>query len=1407
MGSVSTRTTVSVVIGSEGSSASSSQTNESESNSSRADSNASEEEEDEDSDNEHIVIPISIGERTNKLANGRRRTLRTTSSVGRNRRSIVEDSESESVRNTVTPPPEVIADASDEDFSQSVSDSDEETDGLVLSTRRVSTRRNGHSPLHPRWRLRRLRQGRQCDVPESPTHSIGQQQWRRRLQNDNDNSHLGYASSPTVSRRQLRHADNLHTTPRRILRHQHLAEDGDISSATDGQALEIKSIQHSAIQSSSVTRKRKITPALLTTTLADSNDTESAQPEMVISSPPVIDKPREERSYKEFFPDLNVHMPLTVQIVGSPCSQSEESGTDTQLVNPTAKESIDTLVPIVPATPVSSVSSQGGGSTTEQSGNSAPEQSRTSSSLSIKLVFNDPEVSAPPPALRTGKSTESYTGTPQSSVVVLAPKRPVVALPAAESRQLATTQRARFAAQTGFKRPRGHYIRNVELTEKDLAKRVEYDLDDMDREWLQKLNQGRSSHGQVEVSADALERIIDHIEKEWFDLVKEAQRAITQQQQESLPADESACAVCGSEECDNTNAIVFCDGCNLAVHQDCYGVPYIPEGQWLCRKCMLSPAKEVSCVLCPQRGGAFKKTTTNKWAHVLCALWIPEVGISNSVYMEPIDSVDQIPRSRWKLYCHLCHRKVGACIQCSQRQCFTAFHPTCARRARLSMTVRTDRRSTEPVFRAFCERHTPPTHPLRIDLDGPLKCLAPKRKGTGAATASAPDLALVALGKANGMATPADYATGGSSTPGGYWPTTSNGVATSNWPPPAAKALESTEAQTLAKQAQGNGDENDAGDTIARNNASLQLTMRIFDPARPVLNEHVFARVISRTTVARLGTQQRGRLIAQVARYWALKRSERHGAPLLKRLHLEPWTASVTQQRAHELEESQRQSVVLRIRTDLERVRLLVESVRRREREKLRRARLQVDYLRRILDPLPLVLLPVIDELLERRDPRGVLSHPVTEVEAPDYFQVITHPMDFATVRQKLLDSDYRDVDAFAADLLLVLNNCMTYNTPGTYYYQLAARVKRHVDRLMASARAHIDRLPINPDTGCLAVDIDFEIFSFNKEMPAAPASLKEEEEEPVGEQRGQEPQIEKELQKTQNGQEPQAVQMPQNAQKEQELQKPKKRPKPTPARRRQAEAPVTRSQQRPRRQTLPTGKKGSTRADPKRRQTLFELLSMPPPDTRKNTRGRAAHSQQPGKKEEAASASEASPDDTNGLKNRLRCHNPSSTDVSATPSKKRQSPPAPPTPSSAPKKARTADADKPSPRFIPTAARLGESRSDYPSGTTVWAKMESYPWFPAVMCDPADAQVPENVANDKNDVASFGLVKFFGPSSSNRLWRWVSDAQVCRLGVDDAVDRDFYRARKAKSSNMVRSVRQAYAEACTSNHIKPLAP
>ncbi|GJP49991.1 hypothetical protein CLOM_g9148 [Closterium sp. NIES-68] len=97
-----------------------------------------------------------------------------------------------------------------------------------------------------------------------------------------------------------------------------------------------------------------------------------------------------------------------------------------------------------------------------------------------------------------------------------------------------------------------------------------------------------------------------------------------------------ACDVCCQTDSDDVNPIVFCDGCDVPVHRQCYGIPaaaVLPvlsqqreegkggEGQekkgqggeeedaslpWLCARCSSSRPAEVRCELCPVPSGAFK---------------------------------------------------------------------------------------------------------------------------------------------------------------------------------------------------------------------------------------------------------------------------------------------------------------------------------------------------------------------------------------------------------------------------------------------------------------------------------------------------------------------------------------------------------------------------------------------------------------------------------------------------------------------------------------------------------------------------------------------------------------------------------------------------------------------------------
>ncbi|CAI5743552.1 unnamed protein product [Peronospora destructor] len=157
---------------------------------------------------------------------------------------------------------------------------------------------------------------------------------------------------------------------------------------------------------------------------------------------------------------------------------------------------------------------------------------------------------------------------------------------------------------------------------------------------------------------------------------------------------EDCCSIClESESCDE-DPIVFCDGCNVAVHQFCYGISVIPSDKWFCDICAETRSSECTakpnqrvCQLCPLRGGAFKQTKCGKWVHVQCFLWIPEFRVEKSGDdVLVLGELSRLDPDRKTLDCSLCHSQKGyGIIQCAHKRCLAAFHVSCAAFARYRM--------------------------------------------------------------------------------------------------------------------------------------------------------------------------------------------------------------------------------------------------------------------------------------------------------------------------------------------------------------------------------------------------------------------------------------------------------------------------------------------------------------------------------------------------------------------------------------------------------------------------------------------------------------------------------------------------------------------------------------------------
>jgi hypothetical protein len=169
---------------------------------------------------------------------------------------------------------------------------------------------------------------------------------------------------------------------------------------------------------------------------------------------------------------------------------------------------------------------------------------------------------------------------------------------------------------------------------------------------------------------------------------------------------DAVCDVCWDGEVTPENQIIFCDSCNVAIHQGCYGIDKVPSGNYFCHPCIYygksneflaaerregprsAPTRTpIICELCPRRQGAYVQAQTSadslrkpRWVHVGCAKW---QGM-NYVDIEKKDTIEDLTELKTIFgslghTCALCKSNIGAMHECRVKGCNKWLHLTCAR--------------------------------------------------------------------------------------------------------------------------------------------------------------------------------------------------------------------------------------------------------------------------------------------------------------------------------------------------------------------------------------------------------------------------------------------------------------------------------------------------------------------------------------------------------------------------------------------------------------------------------------------------------------------------------------------------------------------------------------------------------
>lgn len=87
------------------------------------------------------------------------------------------------------------------------------------------------------------------------------------------------------------------------------------------------------------------------------------------------------------------------------------------------------------------------------------------------------------------------------------------------------------------------------------------------------------------------------------------------------------------------------------------------------------------------------------------------------------------------------------------------------------------------------------------------------------------------------------------------------------------------------------------------------------------------------------------------------------------------------------------------------------------------------------------VLVLLLDKVIAHDEAKGgIFSQPVPRDEFPEYYEIIKNPMDYGTMKKKLAQGEYRSANAMQKDFVLIMANCVQFNSPDSDIVKEARR-------------------------------------------------------------------------------------------------------------------------------------------------------------------------------------------------------------------------------------------------------------------------------------------------------------------------------------------------------------------------------